>query len=69
MYRGTEYTIEFVPKVRIEILVDDDARGRRRRTRSSTRPARARSATARCGSRRSTTIIRVRTGERDREAL
>jgi len=23
-YRGTEYTIDFVPKVRLEILVDDD---------------------------------------------
>jgi nitrogen regulatory protein P-II 1 len=22
-YRGTEYTIEFVPKVRVEVLVDD----------------------------------------------
>ena len=24
VYRGTEYTIELVPKVRLEILVDDD---------------------------------------------
>jgi nitrogen regulatory protein P-II 1 len=24
VYRGTEYTIDFVPKVRIEVLVDDD---------------------------------------------
>jgi len=24
VYRGAEYTIDFVPKVRIEILVDDD---------------------------------------------
>ena len=23
VYRGTEYTIDFVPKVRIEVLVDD----------------------------------------------
>ena len=23
MYRGAEYTIDFVPKVRVEILVDD----------------------------------------------
>ena len=24
VYRGAEYTIDFVPKVRIEVLVDDD---------------------------------------------
>jgi nitrogen regulatory protein P-II 1 len=25
VYRGAEYTIDFVPKVRIEVLADDDA--------------------------------------------
>ena len=24
VYRGAEYTVEFVPKVRIEVLIDDD---------------------------------------------
>jgi nitrogen regulatory protein P-II 1 len=24
VYRGTEYTVDFVPKVRVEVLVDDD---------------------------------------------
>jgi nitrogen regulatory protein P-II 1 len=24
MYRGTEYTIDFVPKVKLELVVDDD---------------------------------------------
>ncbi|QDU87017.1 Nitrogen regulatory protein P-II 1 [Pirellulimonas nuda] len=24
MYRGTEYTVDFVPKVKIEIAIDDD---------------------------------------------
>jgi nitrogen regulatory protein PII len=24
MYRGTEYTVEFVPKVKIEVVVDDN---------------------------------------------
>ena len=24
VYRGAEYTVDFVPKVRVEILVDDD---------------------------------------------
>ena len=28
MYRGTEYTVDFVPKVKIEVVVDDD-NGRR----------------------------------------
>lgn len=28
VYRGTEYTVDFVPKVRVEVLVDDaDAKG------------------------------------------
>lgn len=25
MYRGTEYTVDFVPKVKIEVVVSDDA--------------------------------------------
>ena len=25
VYRGTEYTIDFVPKTRVELVVDDDA--------------------------------------------
>ncbi len=24
MYRGTEYTVDFVPKVKLEVVVDDD---------------------------------------------
>ncbi|MCU1358070.1 MAG: glnK [Acidimicrobiales bacterium] len=28
VYRGTEYQIDFVPKVRIELVVDDDDAGR-----------------------------------------
>jgi len=24
MYRGTEYTVDFVPKVKVEVVVDDD---------------------------------------------
>ncbi len=27
VYRGTEYTVDFVPKVRIEVVVDDDDAG------------------------------------------
>ena len=28
VYRGAEYTVDFVPKVRVEVLVDDDAADR-----------------------------------------
>ena len=38
-YRGSEYRIEFVPKIKLEIVVDDDR------------------------------VLRVRTGERDIDAL
>ena len=52
VYRGAEYTVEFIPKVRIEVLTDDDdANGWP--TPSCGRPGPARSATARSGSPRS----------------
>ena len=63
VYRGAEYTVDFVPKVRVEILVDDADADARRRSRSSRRRAPARSATARCGSCPSTPSCRIRTGE------
>ena len=25
MYRGAEYAVDFVPKIRVEVVVDDDA--------------------------------------------
>jgi nitrogen regulatory protein P-II 1 len=68
VYRGTEYRIEFVPKVRVEVLVEelhaDDV-------------ANAIADAARTGTIGDgkvwispiETIIRVRTGERDQEAL
>jgi nitrogen regulatory protein P-II 1 len=68
VYRGTEYRIEFVPKVRVEVLVEelhaDDV-------------ANAIADAARTGTIGDgkvwispiETIIRVRTGERDLEAL
>ncbi len=50
VYRGAEYTVEFVPKVKLEIVVDDDD-ARRSSTRSpEPRRAPTRSVTARCGS-------------------
>ena len=48
VYRGAEYTIDFVPKVRVEILVDDDDVDACHGTLVERR-APARSATARCG--------------------
>ena len=54
VYRGAEYTVDLVPKVRVEVLVDDaDAATSSRSSSRRRRPAG--SATARCGSSRSTT--------------
>ena len=54
VYRGAEYDIALVPKIRIEIVVRRRRRRRHRRA-SWSRPRRpAGSATARCGSARST---------------
>ena len=51
IYRGAEYQVDFVPKIRIEVLVED-AQAERWSTPSSPRPSPARSVTARCGSSR-----------------
>ena len=49
VYRGAEYQVDFVPKVKVEVLCDDEQVERRRR-RDHRRPlAPARSATARSG--------------------
>ena len=69
MYRGAEYKIDFVPKVKLEIVVDDaDVDARRRRHRRPP-PAPARSATARCGSSTVDEIVRIRTGEQGADAI
>ncbi|MCW2599964.1 MAG: nitrogen regulatory protein 1 [Frankiales bacterium] len=68
VYRGAEYTVDFVPKVRVEILVDDADAGR---------VVDAIVAAAQTGSigdgKVWTTlveeVVRVRTGERGPEAL
>jgi hypothetical protein len=52
-YRGAEYKIDFVPKVKIDVVTEDDSSTRSSR-RSRVRPAPARSATARSGSPTST---------------
>ena len=69
VYRGAEYTVDFVPKIKLEVLADDDARRRRSSTPSWPPPAPARSATARSGSPTSTGVQRIRTGERGADAI
>ena len=68
VYRGAEYTVELVPKVRIEIVVDDDRAG-------DVMDAIVGSAqTGKIGDGKVwsvpvDTVVRVRTGERGAEAL
>ena len=38
VYRGAEYSVDFVPKVRVEVVADDDPRGQGRRRRRRGRP-------------------------------
>ena len=68
VYRGAEYTVDLVPKVRLEVLVDDDDVAdvvevivRAART--------GKIGDGKVWSVPVETVIRVRTGERGREAL
>ena len=68
VYRGAEYTVDLVPKVRLEVLVDDDDLDdvvdvivRAART--------GKIGDGKVWSVPVETVIRVRTGERGREAL
>ena len=68
-YRGTEYQIDFVPKVKLEIVVDD-ARRRRASSTPSSRPAR----TDKIGDGKVWVtdvddLVRIRTGERGPDAV
>jgi nitrogen regulatory protein P-II 1 len=68
VYRGAEYTVEFVPKVRIEVLTDDA--GARRVADTIVEAAR----TGQIGDGKVwispvETIVRVRTGEMDNDAI
>ncbi len=66
VYRGAEYTVDLVPKVRVEVLVDD-----------ATKVVEAMVEAARTGKIGDgkvwvtdvETVVRVRTGERDDDAL
>jgi nitrogen regulatory protein P-II 1 len=68
VYRGAEYTVDFVPKVRVEVLVDDADAGRV----MDAIVAAAQSGSIGDGKVWSTPVdqvVRVRTGERGSEAL
>jgi nitrogen regulatory protein P-II 1 len=67
-YRGSEYTVDFLPKVRLEILVDDNAVDQVIETIGDA----ARTGKIGDGKIWATAVdrvVRVRTGERDTEAL
>ena len=68
VYRGAEYTVELVPKVRIEIVVEDDRAG------DVIDAIVAAAQTGKIGDGKVwaipvDTVVRVRTGERGAEAL
>ena len=68
VYRGAEYTVELVPKVRIEIVVDDDRAG------DVIDAIVGAAQTGKIGDGKVwsvpvDTVVRVRTGERGAEAL
>ena len=69
VYRGAEYTVDLVPKLRLEVLVDDsdaDGRGGRDREVGPDREDRRRQGLGHAGRDRS---FGVRTGETGAEAL
>ena len=69
VYRGAEYKVDYLPKLRLEILVDDGDADKSRRRRSPKRRAPARSATGRCWVIDVASALRIRTGERGAEAI
>jgi nitrogen regulatory protein P-II 1 len=67
-YRGAEYTIDFLPKLKVEVLVDEA------RTEEITAAIADAARTGKIGDGKIwvspiTSVVRVRTGERDLEAL
>ena len=69
IYRGAEYAVSFLPKIKIEVAVADRARSTRSSKPSPPPPRPARSATARSSSSRIDQAVRIRTGETDADAL
>ncbi len=68
LYRGAEYVVDFLPKVKIEVAVPDDVVERAIEAIESRR-APARLATARSLSTPIEQVIRIRTGETGGDAL
>ena len=67
-YRGAEYQVDFVPKIRIEVLVDDD------RAESVVDAIVSSATTGKIGDGKvwvvpAETVVRVRTGERGADAV
>jgi len=67
-YRGAEYQVDFVPKIRIEVLVDDD------RAESVVDAIVSSATTGKIGDGKvwvvpAETVVRVRTGERGTDAI
>ena len=68
LYRGAEYVVDFLPKVKIEAAVDDALVERViEAVEAAARPAR--SATGRSSSIDLEQVVRIRTGETGKEAL
>jgi len=68
VYRGAEYEVDFVPKIRIEVLVDDD------RAEAVVDAIVSSAATGKIGDGKvwvvpAETVVRVRTGERGSDAV
>ena len=68
VYRGAEYTVDFVPKLRVEVLVDDSL------VREVVDAVVRTAATGKIGDGKVWVlpveeVVRIRTGERDRDAL
>ena len=69
LYRGAEYVVDFLPKVKIEVVCADDMARARGRGDHRRRRAPGASATARSSSPTSRRSIRIRTGERGEDAV
>ena len=69
IYRGAEYAVSFLPKIKIEVVVPTGHVDKAARGDSAARPKPARSATARSSCLPIEHAVRIRTGEADDDAL
>ena len=69
IYRGAEYAVSFLPKMKIEVAVAVGHRRQGRRGHRPQPPGPARSATARSSSPPIEQAVRIRTGETDDSAI